>query len=236
METEILPTKARRADTWRTLNDLPDDRLVEMVRAKDLNAFEALMRRHNRRLFRVTRGVLRDNGAAEDAVQETYLRAFTRLDSYRPTGKFGAWLMRVALNEALMMRRRVRGDTVSLEEIGGDVALPAESASSEAPSADQFLEAAYARTLLEHAIDALPENFRMVFVLRVVEGLDVRETAECLELNPTTVRTRLFRAQRLLRGELVKRLRGESTEIFDFGADRCDRVVERVFENLAKQA
>ena len=234
MDTDILETKARRADAWRTLNDLPDDRLVELARERDLNAFEALMRRHNRRLFRVTRGVLRDNAAAEDAVQETYLRAFTRLDSYRPTGKFGAWLMRVALNEALMMRRRVRGDTVSLEEIGGDGALPAESARAETPSADQYLEAAYARTLLEHAIDALPENFRMVFVLRVVEGLDVRETAECLELNPTTVRTRLFRAQRLLRGELVKRLRGESTEIFDFGADRCDRVVERVFENLAK--
>ena len=234
MDTDILETKARRADAWRTLNDLPDDRLVELARERDLNAFEALMRRHNRRLFRVTRGVLRDNAAAEDAVQETYLRAFTRLDSYRPTGKFGAWLMRVALNEALMMRRRVRGDTVSLEEIGGDGALPAESARTETPSADQYLEAAYARTLLEHAIDALPENFRMVFVLRVVEGLDVRETAECLELNPTTVRTRLFRAQRLLRGELVKRLRGESTEIFDFGADRCDRVVERVFESLAK--
>lgn len=235
METDILETKPRRADAWRTLNDLPDDRLVELARAKDLNAFEALMRRHNRRLFRVTRGVLRDNAAAEDAVQETYLRAFTRLDSYRPTGKFGAWLMRVALNEALMMRRRVRGDTVSLEEIGGDVTLPDGPASTETPSADQFLEAAYARTLLEHAIDALPENFRMVFVLRAVEGLDVRETAECLDLNPTTVRTRLFRAQRLLRGELVKRLRGESTEIFDFGADRCDRVVERVFANLPKQ-
>jgi RNA polymerase sigma-70 factor (ECF subfamily) len=232
METNIQQLKARRAEAWRTLNDLSDDRLVELVRAQELNAFEALMRRHNRRLFRLARSVLRDNSAAEDAVQETYLRAFTRLDSYRPTGKFGAWLMRVALNEALMMRRRVRGDTVSLEELGGDVALPVESADSESPTAEQFVEAAYARTLLEHAIDALPENFRMVFVLRVVEGLDVRETAECLELNPTTVRTRLFRAQRLLRGELVKRLRGESTEIFDFGADRCDRVVERVFERL----
>jgi RNA polymerase sigma-70 factor (ECF subfamily) len=232
METELQQPKARRADAWRTLSDLPDDRLVELARAQDRNAFEALMRRHNRRLFRVARGVLRDNSAAEDAVQETYLRAFTHLDSYRPSGKFGAWLMRVALNEALMMRRRTRGDTVSLEEIGSEVALPVEPGSAEAPSADQFIEAAYARALLEHAIDALPENFRMVFVLRVVEGLDVRETAECLELNPTTVRTRLFRAQRQLRGELVKRMRGESTEVFDFGAERCDRVVDGVFERL----
>ena len=233
METTTQMPVARRVDVWRSLNDLPDDRLVELACAKNLNAFEALMRRHNRRLFRVTRGVLRQNEAAEDAVQETYLRAFTRLDSYRPTGKFGAWLTRVALNEALMMRRRVRGDTVSLDEIGNDAALPTEPGASEPPTAEQFVEAAYARALLEHAIDALPENFRMVFVLRVVQGLDVRETAECLELNPTTVRTRLFRAQRQLREDLVKRLRGESSEIFDFGADRCDRVVERVFERLA---
>jgi RNA polymerase sigma-70 factor (ECF subfamily) len=112
--------------------------------------------------------------------------------------------------------------------------VPTEATRTEVPSADQYLETAYARSLLEHAIDALPENFRMVFMLRVVEGLDVRETSECLELNPTTVRTRLFRAQRLLRGELVKRLRGESTAIFDFGAERCDRVVEHVFGNLPR--
>ena len=86
--------------------------------------------------------------------------------------------------------------------------------------------------MLEHAIDALPENFRLVFMLRVVEGLDVRETAECLELNPTTVRTRLFRAQRQLRVDVAKRLHGESTEIFDFGAERCDRVVEGVLARL----
>jgi RNA polymerase sigma-70 factor (ECF subfamily) len=221
-----------RPGAWRTLSDLPDDRLVELTRGNDFTAFEALMRRHNRRLFRVARSILRDVGAAEDAVQEAYLRAFTRLSSYKPTGKFSAWLTRVALNEALMMRRRERGDTVSLDAIGDEAVLPADASNAEPPTADQFVEAAHARALLEHAIDALPENFRMVFVLRVVEGLDVRETAECLELNANTVRTRLFRAQRQLRGDLARRMRGESTEIFDFGAERCDRVVERVLERL----
>jgi RNA polymerase sigma-70 factor (ECF subfamily) len=190
------------------------------------------MRRHNRRLFRVTRGILRDADAAEDAVQETYLRAFTKLDSYKPTGKFSAWLTRVALNEALMMRRRDR-DTVSLDEVGEEAISPADSLGSDTPSAETFAEAAHARALLETAIDALPENFRMVFVLRVVEGLDVRETAECLELNANTVRTRLFRAQRQLRGDLSRVLHEESSEIFDFGADRCDRLVERVLARLA---
>src|SRR4051812_47694160 len=121
MEPNLISVTARRVESWRSLSDLPDDRLVDLVRnQKDLAAFEALMRRHNRRLFRVTRGILRDVDAAEDAVQETYLRAFTKLDSYRPEGKFGAWLTRVALNEALMMRRRVRRDTVSLDEAGAE--------------------------------------------------------------------------------------------------------------------
>jgi len=232
MSSELHPINERRPGGWRTLSDLPDERLVERAREHDLLAFEALMRRHNRRLFRVARGILRDADAAEDAVQEAYLRAFTRLDTYKPTGRFSAWLTRVALNEALMMRRRDRSDTVSLDEIGDEAVMPAESSGSEPPTADQFVEAAHARALLEHAIDALPENFRMVFVLRVIEGLDVRETAECLELNANTVRTRLFRAQRQLRADLTRRLRGESSEIFDFGAERCDRVVEHVFKHL----
>jgi RNA polymerase sigma-70 factor (ECF subfamily) len=218
-----------RPDTWRSLGDLPDDRLVERARAHDFVAFEALMRRHNRRLFRVARSVLRDSDAAEDAVQETYLRAFTRLDTYQPTGKFGAWLTRVALNEALMIRRRVHGEMISLDDVGDDSLVAEEAATADAPSADQFVEAAYARALLEHAIDALPENFRMVFVLRAVEGLDVRETAESLGINAATVRTRLFRAQRLLRGELSQRLQTESSTVFDFGAQRCDAVVAGVF-------
>ena len=223
---------AARPGSWRSLSDLADDRLVELACQHNILAFEALMRRHNRRLFRVTRSVLRDGDAAQDAVQETYLRAFTRLDSYQPTGKFGAWITRVALNEALMIRRRLRGDTISLDEAGEDALSVEETAASDAPTADQFVEAAHARALLEHAIDALPENFRTVFVLRAVEGLDVRETAECLDINAATVRTRLFRAQRLLRDLLSRRLQGESTEIFDFGAERCDGVVAYVLARL----
>jgi RNA polymerase sigma-70 factor, ECF subfamily len=218
---------------WRQLNDLPDDRLVERVRQRDFVAFEALMRRHNRRLFRVTRSVLRDSDAAQDAVQETYLRAFTRLDSYQPSGKFGAWITRVALNEALMIRRRAQSDAVSIDDVGEEALVAEESVASEAPTADQFVEAAHARALLEHAIDALPDNFRMVFMLRAVEGLDVRETAESLGINAATVRTRLFRAQRLLRGELSRRLQTESSSVFDFGAERCNVVVATVFTRLA---
>lgn len=233
MNTENLVPATRSPAGWRGLGDLADDRLVEMAREHDVAAFEALMRRHNRRLFRVARAILRDQDAAEDAVQEAYLRAFTRLDAYRPTGRFSAWLTRVAVNEALMMRRRERDATVSLDDVGDETRFAPDPAGLvDAPTAEQFVEAAHARALLEHAIDALPENFRIVFMLRVVEGLDVRETAECLDLNQTTVRTRLFRAHRQLRADLAARLRSESSEIFDFGADRCDRIVTRVLARL----
>ena len=231
MDPVTASRPASQPTGWRALSDLPDDSLVALARDNKL-AFEALMRRHNRRLFRVTRSVLRDGDAAQDAVQETYLRAFTKLDSYQPSGKFGAWISRVAFNEALMMRRRNRGDTISLEDAGEDAMAVEEAAASDAPTADQFLEAAHARALLEHAIDALPDNFRTVFMLRAVEGLDVRETADCLGVNSATVRTRLFRAQRLLRAGLSRRLHGESTEIFDFGAERCDGVVGYVMSRL----
>jgi RNA polymerase sigma-70 factor, ECF subfamily len=232
-EPHVRPPGAPRPEAWRELCDLTDDQLVGRAQAHDLAAFEALMRRHNRRLFRVTRGVLRDSDDAQDAMQETYLRAFTRLDTYQPTGRFGAWLTRVALNEALMIRRRAKGETVSLDEVSEAALVAEETVASEAPSTDQFVEAAHARALLEHAIDALPENFRMVFMLRAVEGLDVRETADSLGINSNTVRTRLFRAQRLLRSELARRLNTESSEVFDFGAERCDAVVAGVFATLA---
>jgi RNA polymerase sigma-70 factor, ECF subfamily len=215
------------------LQNLTDDELVDRARTHDMLAFEALMRRHNRRLFRVTRSVLLDGDAAQDAVQEAYLRAFTRLDAYQPTGRFGAWITRVALNEALMIRRQQRRDPISFDDGGPEALAAEEMAVSDAPTSDQVVEAAHARALLEHAVDALPEDFRVVFMMRAVEGLDVRETAECLGVNATTVRTRLFRAQRLLRGELSRRLHGESPEIFDFGAQRCDRIVALVLARLA---
>lgn len=209
-----------------TLGDLPDLLLVERARGKDTRAFEALMRRYNRRLFRIARSILRDNDAADDAVQEAHIRAFTNLDRYEPTGKFGAWLARLAFNEALMIRRRSRTDTVPLDRID------ASSLASPASDTEQ-LDAVQTRQLLEQAVDSLPEVFRTVFVLRVVEQLSGVETAACLGINETTVRTRLFRAQQRLRTDLARRLRAERANVFEFDTDRCDRIVARVLERMS---
>jgi RNA polymerase sigma-70 factor (ECF subfamily) len=214
------------------LAELPDHALVELVRRQEGRAFETLMRRYNRRLFRVARSVLRDESAAEDAVQEAYIRAFTHLDRYQPTGSFGAWLTRIALNEALMLRRRVRNDTVSLEDVDEATLVGARGPAVEAAISSDGLEAAHARQLLERAIDALPETFRTVFVLRVVEQLSINETAACLDLNSATVKTRLHRAQQRLRTELSRRLNRERLSVFEFDGARCDSIVAAVFARL----
>lgn len=216
-----------------SLGDLSDLLLVSKAQRGDARAFEALMRRYNRRLFRVARGILREDSAAEDAVQEAYLSAFTHLGQYQPTGKFGAWLARIALNEALMIRRRTRSDTVPIEE------SPKERmADGEAPVAGEpavtydYDEVLHARQLLERAIDGLPEGFRLVFIMRRIEQMSAAETAASLGINEITVRTRLHRAQRLLRTEIVRRMQTEQANLYDFGATRCDHLVDVVLARL----
>ena len=216
--------------------DLTDHALVELAQRHEERAFEALMRRYNRRLFRVARSVLRDESAAEDAVQEAYISAFTHLDRYQPTGKFGAWLTRIALNEALMLRRRIRTDTVSLDAMDEATLCGARSSATDPTSSTDGADALNARQLLEQAIDALPAAFRTVFVLRMVEQLSISETAACLSLNTSTVKTRLFRAQRRLRAELSRRLKREQLSVFEFDGQRCDRIVAVVFARLRNGA
>jgi RNA polymerase sigma-70 factor (ECF subfamily) len=215
-----------------TLGDLSDESLVERALGRDVRAFETLMRRYNRRLFRIARSVLRDPDAAEDAVQEAYIQAFTHLDQYQPQGRFGAWLGRLALNEALMIRRAVRNDTVSLERLEEFPARHDEMSLPEIRSTSEYADSIRARQLLERAIDTLPDDFRMVFVLRMVEELSGSETAAILGVKEVTVRTRLHRAQRLLRAELARRLRRERLDLFPFAGARCDRIVEAVLARL----
>jgi RNA polymerase sigma-70 factor, ECF subfamily len=215
-----------------SLGDLSDLLLVSKAQRGDARAFEALMRRYNRRLFRVARGVLREDSAAEDAVQEAYLSAFTHLGQYQPSGKFGAWLARITLNEALMIRRRTRADTVALAE-SSELPPQAEAlAGGELAVTYDYDEVLHARQLLERAIDGLPEGFRLVFILRRVEQMSAAETAACLGINEVTVRTRLHRANRLLRTELSRRMQVEQPNLYDFGATRCDCIVDAVLLRL----
>jgi len=197
--------------------ELPDLLLVERTRGRDVRAFETLMRRYNRRLYRIARSILSKDETAEEAVRAAYIRAFANLDRYEPAGKFGAWLARLAFHEALALRRH------------------SPAATSPAPMAQRSAggdDAAINRQQLEDAIDALPEVFRTVLVLRVVEDLAGVEVAVCLGLNETTVRTRLFRAQQRLKSDVTSRVRAAAFNIFELTSERCDSIVAQVLARL----
>jgi RNA polymerase sigma factor (sigma-70 family) len=186
-----------------------------------------IIKRHNQRLYRVARAVLDDDTEAEDVLQETYIQAFTHLSDFRGDARLSTWLTRIALNEALGRRRQRR-------PVAGVKALEAMAApvSAHKPDPEQATALAEIRRLLESAVDALPEPFRIVFVMRDIEEISTEETALLLGLRPETVKTRLHRARRLLRGALQDRLASVFTDIFPFAGTRCDRLTEIVLRRL----
>jgi RNA polymerase sigma-70 factor (ECF subfamily) len=199
----------------------------------DTSAFEALMRRHNRMLFRTARAILRDDAEAEDALQEAYIQAYRSLASFRGDAQLSTWLARIVANEALQRLRKQarRADIVPLQPAAGaEVEQVMDSDIDKAP--DMTAARHQMRRLLESQIDALPEAYRTVFMLRAVEELSVEETAAVLELPPATVRTRLFRARSMLREALAQKIDVACEDAFSFAGERCDRVVAAVLARL----
>jgi RNA polymerase sigma-70 factor (ECF subfamily) len=218
----------------QTAEALGDEELVRMARARDETAVRVITRRYNRRLFRIARSILRNDAEAEDVVQETYVRAFTGLDMFRGDAAFGTWITRIAMNEALGRLRR-RRPTVDWDTYGTNrneaeiIHFPVSAAGGDPEKAMAQSEI---RTVLEHAIDALPDAFRAVFVARIVEGMSVDETADLFGLQPETVKTRLHRARVLLRAELDKQLGPALTSSFPFGGRRCERMTETIVSRI----
>lgn len=215
---------------------MEDAALVACVQAGEREAFRHIVQRCNQRMFRVVRGVLHADADAEDAVQEAYVRAYERLDTFRGESSLATWLTRIALNEAYGRLRR-RRDTVDIEQ--DEVMLRASAQVVAFPGyalqADPADAAARAqlRRLLEQAVDALPEAFRLVYVLREVEGCSVEETAAALGLREETVKTRLHRARRQLRAALHEQVATSLPDAFVFLGARCARMTEAVMARIA---
>src|ERR1700730_9880336 len=218
---EASGTLTRRAGTQAATQELPDLLLIERARGGEERAIEALIRRYSRRMFRVARSVLPDEDAADSAVQEAYLPAFGDLNRYTPTGKFAAWLTRLAFNQARVLRATVRSGAPAAPRQLAPAATPASA------GADELQE----RRALEQAVGGRPEGFRTVFVLRVVEGISSIETAASLGVHETTVRTRLYRAQRRLAPEVARRVRA-APGFLELTPERLDRIVKRVLAQL----
>jgi RNA polymerase sigma-70 factor (ECF subfamily) len=208
-----------------------DEALVELARRGGENAVRALVSRHNRRLFRAARAIVRDDAEAEDVVQETYVRAFSVLGTFRGEARFSTWLTRIAVNEAIgRARRRRRG----APDAGSDPGVIMFPGSPPPTAADAELGRKQVRALLEAAVDELPEAFRIVFVLRDVEGMSTDATAAELGLKPATVKTRLHRARRLMRAALEARLSASFSELFPFDGARCAGMADRVVARLQR--
>jgi RNA polymerase sigma-70 factor (ECF subfamily) len=193
------------------------------------------MRRYNRRLYRIARGILRNEAEAEDAVQEAYVRAYQSLDRFEGKGPFSAWLAKITVNEALGRLRRtaVENNSLSLDdpERGEGANFMAEL-TFPGPSPEQDAARGEFRRMLEAAIDALPDVYRLVFVLRGLEEMSVAETADCLEVEPATVKTRYHRARKILQQHLAGMVQATAGEAFPFAGERCDRIVAGVFRLL----
>ena len=224
----------------RTAGTLADERnLVERAKSGDQSAFRAIMEKNSRRLYRVARAVMRDDTEAEDVVQETYLRAFSNLATFRGESSLTTWLTRIALNEALGRKRRQRA-TVTLESVETAQETNAQIIQFPAMSTETDPERTAAqheiRRLLERAMDALPEPFRVVFVMRDVEEMSIEEAASQLGIRPETVKTRLHRARRLLRQSLDGQLASTLKDTFPFAGARCARITEAVLSQLSKDS
>jgi len=207
---------------------LSDAEVVDRVRAGERALFEVLVRRHDRRVYRTIRAILRDEDEVEDAMQQAWVQAYRHLGSFQGTSAFSTWMVRIAANEALQRLRRA-GPLAP-------VAAPheEEDAMSAAPDPEERASARELVRLLERAVDALPPHHRLVFMLREVEGLSTAQAAEALGIAEEAAKVRLHRARAALRRSLQETLGEAAAEAFPVHAPRCDRVVARVMEAIAE--
>jgi RNA polymerase sigma factor (sigma-70 family) len=227
---------------------MPDDRalrasptgdeptLVRRVAEGDRAAFEILMRRYNRRLYRLARAALRDSTEAEDALQDAYICAFRSMAQFRHDASLSTWLSRLVLNECMGRLRRSarRQKVIPMLRPGSDVDA-GERVADEADPPERLVARTQMRALLEDKVDALPETFRLVFVLRSVEELSVEECAQALGIPEATVRTRMFRARSLLRESLARDVDLAERDLFDFGGAHCDGIIAGVIARLERK-
>ena len=216
-----------RAD-W---DGISDEDVLQRVRAGETAQYEILMRRYNQRLYRVAFSILRNDAEAEDVMQEAYVRAYQHLHQFAGASKFSTWLTKIAVHEALARVRR-RGRTTGTDSNQDTTLNIMDTVRTQIPDPERQAYDHELRLVLESAIEALPDIYRSVFVLRAVEGLSAAETAACLDIGEEAVKTRLHRARHILRKELRQRASVVAAEVFPFHLSRCDRIVQAVFQRI----
>jgi RNA polymerase sigma-70 factor (ECF subfamily) len=214
------------------LDTLPDEELIARVRAGEKDLYEVLVRRYNERLYRVARAIVRNSEEAADIVQEALVRAFAQLGQFSGAARFSTWLTKIAIYEALSRLRR-RARTTNLEiTTDSDSQSVVEALESLGPSPEEQTLRTQALEMLEAAVDALPPALRSVFMMREIEEMSTRETAECLDISEEAVKIRLHRARKLLRRDIQSRVGVVSSQAFRFLGANCNRVLRAVMDRI----
>ena len=209
-------------------------RLLADLRRGQSHAFEQVMRRHNRLLFRTARGIVHDDAEAQDVVQESWLRAFLAVGGFRGEASLATWLTRIVINQALMQQRRL-GRVVHWDDATGDAENEMQSdpfSGAQAASPEEEVARLELRRRLSDAVELLPPIYRTVFMLRAVHGVAVEETAAALQVSQDVVKTRFLRARALVRQRLGTDAEGEAPSLHDFAGQRCEDVVASVMAEL----
>lgn len=212
--------------------EVPDEKLVERIIAGERELYEVIMRRYNEQLYRITWSYLGDEETVRDTMQSAYIKAFEKLDTFRGEASFSTWLVRIAINEALqaVRKRKKRGERISVTDLLQNHQMVASRNDNPAMETERndLMER------LEEAIEALPPKYRTVFVMREVEQMSTRETAECLDLTASNVKVRLHRARNMLRDHLEEV--SDLDELLEFKGRRCDAMVSRVMKALEQKS
>ncbi|WP_397474186.1 RNA polymerase sigma factor [Pusillimonas sp.] len=208
----------------------PEQELITYAAGGDEAAFEVIMRRHNRLLFRTARSIVHSDTDAEDVLQEAYLHAWQALGSFHSQARLSTWLVRIVVNESLGRLRRKGAQIIPLDAamISFDPEIQASLTQSADQQPEQFAMRAQLRTIIERRIDRLPDLYRTVFVLRALEEMSAQSVSQALHIPEATVRTRYFRARSLLREGLANDIDMTLADAFSFDGERCDRIVNQV--------
>ena len=207
--------------------------LIRRAVRNDEAAIRAIIQKHNQRLYRVARSIVREDSEAEDVLQDAYLHAFSNLAGFRGESRLSTWLTRIVANEALQrLRRRRPFSGTPLTAASGAQVIPFPGAAQQSEDPERTMAQREICQLVERAIDALPQEFRTVLVARILEGMSVEETAESLDIKPETVKTRLHRARGLLKGALADHMSELFSDVFPFDGERCERVTNAVVARL----
>ncbi len=238
LQTTLTETQAMNVNSIAVPpSDILDGEIIERVKTGDIDAYGSIMRRYNQRIYRIARSIVTDDAAAMDVVQEAHIKAYFKLDEFRGPEGFSAWLATITRNEALMYLRRHKREVSMVDEQRFPEHTDADGHFSHDDNRpDVLIQNKQLRTLINNNIDQLPDGFRTVFVLRAVEQFSVKETSHILDIKEKTVKTRYFRAKRLLRAQIQTYLDSVGMTVYEFGGHHCDILIHKVMAHILNRS